>query len=455
MEKKEKKELIEHIADTLKEQSLPYNEGAWERFAQTRLGHKRPVVSWAYVAGAAAIVLLGLGLFLRYDDAAEGGQIVQHRDSIGTTGGLPVEQGETRLVDVQDVDSDKNGAPEELRRHASAPEKVRGLPIAPFKEQQKRDLLALADRQIPNTREENSGLTPDVRAGAPLGHEAEGAVKDKLGEERQALAAKAARQDETTENLAARNDEKDIMQLFEQDKDKELELKGGKDKQPSTRKWGFGVAVAPLMTAESVNVGGGFMLAYQLTDKLSVGSGLSLVDLNVATDRVNPNAQFVMDAAYSSTNGTTPMNSISVAGSRELSSVSANVLGLDIPLDLKYELTKSFYIGAGVSLFTALNETRMNNYTTRLDNSLMVGNQGFASNRAPEIMAVRSSEHTSEAPIKNGGYSTFLNLSVGQKVPLSSYMGLSVEPFYKLPMGNIANQDMNFNYGGIRIIASF
>src|SRR5690554_6841988 len=59
------KDITEHIAKMLKEHSLPYENGAWERFKDFEATKKRKLVLWPYFSGAAAaIVLLAMSLFL-------------------------------------------------------------------------------------------------------------------------------------------------------------------------------------------------------------------------------------------------------------------------------------------------------------------------------------------------------------------------------------------------------
>ncbi len=130
-------------------------------------------------------------------------------------------------------------------------------------------------------------------------------------------------------------------------------------------------------------------------------------------------------------------------------------MGLDIPIDFKYQVTKQFYASAGVSLFTVLNEQRTNNYiTSSPTNRSLQTSEGFVYNQ-PEFQTQKVSEKSTDTPLQGNSYSGFLNFSVGRKMPISSKVGISVEPFIKQPIGKLSNENLNLRYGGVRIITSF
>src|SRR5690606_35951257 len=53
-------------------------------------------------------------------------------------------------------------------------------------------------------------------------------------------------------------------------------------------RWDLGVMVAPSLTSEKVNLGGGLTVAYRISDKFSIGSGVSIAQLGVGE---NPDYQ--------------------------------------------------------------------------------------------------------------------------------------------------------------------
>src|SRR5690606_36878950 len=128
----------------------------------------------------------------------------------------------------------------------------------------------------------------------------------------------------------------------------------------SSRRWNLGVVVAPSLTSEKVNVGGGLAVAYQLSDKFTVGSGVSIGRLGVGE---NPN----YDPRYGGSQYNGPPASPN-DGSGELAlakdpeqykrdvSVTSSVVALDIPLNLRYEVIRGFYTSVGVSYVAVLNE---------------------------------------------------------------------------------------------------
>ncbi|WP_028295823.1 hypothetical protein [Olivibacter sitiensis] len=465
MKSRQKKELIEHMVEQLRGHQLPYKEGAWERFAQ---GHgdspkaSKPVL-WRYAASVAAAILLGFGLFMWYDAPKEiDDQFVainspdkeKHADKGGNSLDKEEHASKGKGQD-QDAEGNRavNGDGIERGNNKKKAEKEQSLSAR---------LLAVNSPQR-HVVSENS-ISDELLEKKV--NDIEGGDIWSPNKEQLATADIAAKEDsnyvgskEEVENTladASVSGKSSLEMMLEKDSFQEDRSMVSVNKADKSRKWGFGVVVSPVMTEEKVNLGGGVTLAYQISDKLSVGSGLSVVDLNVANNSVNgSNSRQVLMNAAALEDSRLESKTMAVVGQKELTSISSNVIGLDIPIDFKYNLMRNLYVGAGASVFTVLRENRFNNYVSQFDNSQVVLAQGLAYNSVPEIRTVRTTESTAETPLKESGYSTFLNFSVGQKIPLSSRIGLSVEPFYKLPVGRINNQNMNFQYGGVRIVTSF
>lgn len=471
MKNNRKKDLIDYMAEELKAHSLPYKEGAWEQFAlkhggEKPLSKKKLLDFWPYVTSVAAVVLLGLGLFLWQDKTLPENAYMH-----------------TKTFDKDNRTEDRDTNPEGAGRREgtgasrSTDEMAFGHP--PAMDGETVDGLYNKKRPVADNKRKNAGGHADPIINGELTEKsillhADGAlivVNEQLDAEPHKNGQQLAALADEPVNVAVTNVQDDALQdgvdletkslvaeksaierLLEKEPLNDQKDMASVKKMGKSKKWGFGVAVSPLMTEEQFNIGGGLTIAYQLTDKLSLGSGLSVVDLSVSNNQVvSGNTQVVMEAVMDKSSSMT----IAVAGNKQLSSISSNVLGLDIPIDFRYRLTKNFYLGAGASLFTVLRENRANNYVSQMDNSQLVVSRALATSSVPEIRTVRTSEATAETPLEDGGYSTFLNFSVGRRIPLSSRIGISVEPFYKLPVGKINNQNMNFNYGGMRIITSF
>src|SRR5690606_10566636 len=61
-------DIIKEMADRLREHSVPYKEGAWERFKEAERRKPRYLVLWPYLSAAAAI-LIAVILFLKPEES--------------------------------------------------------------------------------------------------------------------------------------------------------------------------------------------------------------------------------------------------------------------------------------------------------------------------------------------------------------------------------------------------
>src|SRR5690606_27405476 len=111
MEPDKNKDIAERVAEMLREHSLPYEEGAWERFKKYEAMKSRKLVLWPYLS-AAATILLAVTLFINKDDDQ-----VENDKQLAKT---EVASGVSELEDVRK--NDPADVPAE--RHVSSSEKT-------------------------------------------------------------------------------------------------------------------------------------------------------------------------------------------------------------------------------------------------------------------------------------------------------------------------------------------
>jgi|GEM_PF-485550 len=454
MKEKENKELIAHMVDVLREHSAPYKEGAWEGFVKKQpfAKHAGKTAMWYYLSGAAALIALGIALFLNQTS-------VQEAASVNPK--MAIEQSPTEKKDV----SHEQDHPGVSSDHFNLAQKEQT--------QKSRAEQHLAFRTVSSKGKED--VTPQIDvvkvAQSSVGIENQyAATKERTADAwqpKQDAATDAHGIDAQQEAPETKHSTEDaFMRMLKEDQSAIAANEAGKQVGNSTnlvaqnRKWNIGVVLAPSLTEERLNMGGGVSVAYRISKKLSVGSGVSLVDLGLrqtspSSSTTSGGALMSASPVVTSLNSKSPMLSAKAAETKELTAVNTQLLALDIPLDIKYQVTKQFYVSAGVSLFTVLNEDRTNHYLTTTPTSRTLQNtDGFAFTQ-PEFQVEHVSEEAPDAPYQGHSYSGFLNFSVGRTMPILKKVGLSVEPFVKIPIGSLSNQDMNLRYGGLRVITSF
>lgn len=249
------------------------------------------------------------------------------------------------------------------------------------------------------------------------------------------------------------------------------------DKAIHGNKWTLGLSVASMMTSsEELNLGGGISVVYQLSDRLFVRSGVSLARLGVSTPALGSKdpSNYVGYTDFSNGSGGSsgpqgpsgpnslaesiaPISPDAVPGhyTRMLSGASSNILTLDVPLDVKYFVSDKFYATVGVSFLGILNENRINHYIENINKPLFNGYSANGQDLQIAVKTLHVNEATRYQPLKGNGYTGYLNFSVGRQTRVSNKISLSIEPFFKLPVGKLMREEMNMTNGGIRIVTGF
>ena len=444
-EREENKELTQRIAETLRSHAEPYKEGAWERYVTAYGKPKRRVLWWPYWSAAAAL-LLAVGVFwhIRRPNAPDGMQpeIAQHDAStpqrvapeaieVPITGQGPGDEAlvpQTSLVQIQTSDG----------RHVEASEGERLLPA-----------VNLAEVRIDTVAAQYTAIQDATPRGAvALPDTAKGTETNPIP---QRLATTA--EEYTPEQPAERFPRNGLVD--QEPVNPTYAVATNKPESPMG-KWDLGLVVSPSLTSEQVNMGGGIAVAYRLSDKFSLGSGVSIGQLGVGQNR-----NYEPGVAYSdiqnSLNPNTGSNGFvaDARAYREETSVTSNVVTLDIPFDLRYEVAKGFYTSVGVSYVAVLDEQRTSHFVSGLNERTLEDKYAGDKDLAAAVEAVFSEEKIAAQPLKGKGYAGFVNFSIGRKIPLSSKLSIAVEPYFKLPIGRLSQADMDFTNGGIRIVTGF
>ncbi|MEH6306990.1 hypothetical protein RYH73_15185 [Olivibacter sp. CPCC 100613] len=447
MKEKDNKELIDRMADVLRGHSAPYREGAWERFAGLQKRARKVIPLW-YLGGAAAAVLLGVVFFV-------------NRNTIDK----PI---------TPSIDYTQNNKLEDHRRDTMSEQTAPAITEQNNRDrdkprQQNNDNL-LAQLSTDETEIKKDGPLTKVFNGEQL-RKTDNHTEQFKDRENEALSANRRVKEEQASDLpqeeqtpkAANKTTKDreealISMLSENNSSSnssERALMNHTD-YSGDKRWNVGVMFAPSLTDERFNMGGGVTVAYKISKKVSIGSGVSLVDLGFRQSSPGASSDGPMNSpASASLSDASPTLNAKSLETKELTSVNTNLLALDIPIDIKYQVSKQFYASAGISFFAVLNEDRTNNFLTRTPTNRTIQNtEGYAFSQ-PEFQINNVSEKAEETPLQGNGYSGFLNFSVGRKMPISRKVGIAVEPFFKIPIGSLSNQNMNLRYGGVRVITSF
>ncbi|MES2060928.1 MAG: hypothetical protein V4456_03355 [Bacteroidota bacterium] len=248
-------------------------------------------------------------------------------------------------------------------------------------------------------------------------------------------------------NSTAKKQPKTMADMFADEKLNQPAKKHNADKQ-NNKKVNFSIYAATYFnyaegSANQVNAGAGFTSDFRLSKNIKLSTGVALAQNSLSYNSSPPQSPsasgFVASApalrqqdALFATSAVLPM----------FKNYNASLVGLDIPINIKYELNpekSDAYISAGLSSGTFINES----YTYRY----VYGNGASSA-------ASSSEEQTTHNSFNNFYFGKTLNFSFGVGYPVGGNR-LIVEPFVKYPLGGLGAQDIRFGAGGINLKFSF
>lgn len=433
-------ELFAHIKDSLTEHEEAYVPGAWERFEKK----SKPKTPWLWFAGlssAAAVLLIGFALFYTADKGQNNNDLTQQvhhkpgQENAGPVTGIAEgpEPAKSAIENLNTtVTENKNLVEQRTNNNAPSNPIIVGLKhhiiVDPMK--------AAATEQSPVS------VTQGTFKPEPV------VLTDK-----KELTVAAVMKNETAKPIVLKKDSVETNKprsfqefLEEEVKSNRAVAAASKSSAKKNDKWEMGLMVAPSIgNAKKLNMGYGFSMDYALSNKVSISSGISYNEM-AATKNSGGSGVY-----YDSPNTMAAM----VSDTKSLKSVDANLVGIDIPLGIKYHLSKKFYTNVGVSAFAVLNQKQNNNY---LQGSVEYSANADVANSAG-FKAVFQQQTVSEAvpsgEIRGDKYLGFYNFSFGFKQPISGSKAFSVEPFMKLPMKEFTKENLYLIGTGVRLKFDF
>lgn len=417
-------EWVSRIAAQLREHKEPYSEGAWERFearGQVLPMKKRRLNPW--LSGVAAAILLLIGVYLWPENQVQELSKISNLD--------PQLPARTASVHIDPAQIDPGQTKEELVQPLQASQ----IDFVQQSVLSKPTIQYVALTTLSSGQSELSVRSADPSSAVLLALEQSSKGSNEAARIAALISLEASTLAETG-MVAPKNDERE-------------------------KRWDLGLVLAPSLTTEQLNLGGGLAVAYQINDRISIRSGVTVGQLGVNTDGV-PSQYKHMDAALATPPqgimGNKPNKDASLTPSyhtRFLNRQSSQLLGLDIPLDLKYAFNDKFYSSVGMSFFGVIEENRTHHYVDMINEpvSSTVGDGNKFTQYA--VRTIYVDEEANNHPLSGNGYAGFMNFSIGHKTQISNRLNLSIEPYFKLPVGRLAREDMNLTNGGIRIVTGF
>lgn len=218
----------------------------------------------------------------------------------------------------------------------------------------------------------------------------------------------------------------------------------------------LGVMVSPQASSNAtggMNLGAGVVSEFSLTRRLKLDVGVNYARQSMIPDRSSPNMPMEM---YSSANTVQKMDVQNIRTSINYigSVMQLNFASLDIPVNLKYRVmdrkNTGLFLITGLSSMVYLDQQATETFQTN----------SFFTNSAEGLSFAPSVQNFTSVYAPEGGRNSvdvggMLNLSVGYEYNLNDRMFISLEPFYKLPLGNLTFANQQFSIGGLNLRMNF
>ncbi|SMG17050.1 outer membrane beta-barrel protein [Sphingobacterium psychroaquaticum] len=443
MKDKNNKELIDVVREQLKAfEETPYKQGAWESYKATyeSAGKTRRLTSW-YWASAAAVVAMGIGLFISQRQTVDiPVQQVVHTDQRSTAS--PAERGLGNSSDAAtELPLMNTNESEELARVESgdAHNAAVSLPntFAQRAQIAVQQILSSITPETAATVQASQLAHTHIAVGRPVlrdVHDGDPQVADvDLG-----LGFALAQQD------ASSNFKKENQALALAPK-----------KMRILSKMELGAFLSPSTTDSKIDLGGGLILGYQLNDKLTLRTGASFNQYEVG---ILPSGMYGKEQVQNSPvvgQASKDMPYKTYATLPNINAVTGKVQTLDIPLELQYKMGKQFYTSVGVSYAAVLSQERFNHYQENADPLMFSSTSNTERPTNEDVKVVERKVQSVDNNVDPNGFAGFVNFSIGKKTNLSKALKLSIEPYVKIPVGQFKRADMNYTNGGIKVITTF
>jgi hypothetical protein len=428
--------LFAHIKESLTEHEEAYSPGAWERFEKK--DKKKPVWLWVTsLSSVAAVLLIGITLFYTGDKTQNNGQ-----QQVKNT------EPEPHTEATADVASIIRKAPtvrENLKTNIAENKSV----VTQATRSRVTNSPVMVSVQMPVNLSGNdlAGVQPKVSP-------AKGVIVNTdvvVTADKNDLSVVAEPSNGVAKVNASRKDSVKVNKTrsFQEFLDAEVKSNSAmaalKSSAKKVDKWEMGVMVAPSVgNTKKLNMGYGLSMGYALSNKVSISSGISYNEM-AATKSVGGGGG-AMDA---------PASMAMVSDTKSLKSVDANLVGIDIPLGIKYYVSKKFYTNVGISAFAVLNQKQQNNYVQG-SVEYVASPEQLNSTAFKAVFQERAvSEPVPSGEIREDKYLGFYNISFGFKQQVSGSKAFSVEPFMKLPMKEFTKENLYLIGTGLRLKFDF
>lgn len=460
-------DFLKHIKKTLLSHEEPYQEGAWERFAQKHQPEEKPakpvIPIWRWMAAAAAI-LTGLFFMIQYLTNSP-------KPLINPSQNIPIVSNKKTS---EPVDHNKSAINTEEEITTSFPDDKNTL-IAQHSEKD------FQKPEISNATISPANVEKEMTTETIVPNSEPETIKPSNENQRKPefWENKIVKADDANQE-ANRKNQSPVVRMT----DPALTVSTGHQ-----NKWQSSLYLSPTYSELGVSMGYGYSIGYAVNNRIKINSGIAYTQISASKNYDKPAASSsivtfgtaqkgAINAASAGASASViaasvepvspgtadgPKNQIleknfgDISMAPSLNYLEGRISGIDIPFGINYSISKKFYTEAGISGLFILKRGHTANYVenenlriTVFDNDKVVENK---------VVPITNNFSTSNVADPEGTHQSnfmgFYNISMGYKQKISRTNAVSLEPFVKIPMQNSNAQKLNYLGMGVRLKFDF
>lgn len=198
------------------------------------------------------------------------------------------------------------------------------------------------------------------------------------------------------------------------------------------------MAYMPMMNVNRSNaqlgMGGGLYTDWKFSDRFAFSTGILVAKnhLEYDTAELTPGVE-----------------------SEDLANMRADLLSLEIPLNLKFYVTNDLSVSAGISSSAFMEEDYNYTYEYQREVQVLTLQEDDGYRTVTKKVTVRESERESAGSFSTIDFAAFYTFSLGYQYGISERHTLSLEPYLKLPTGDLTSKKIKYSTGGLQLKISF
>ncbi|MDN3668561.1 outer membrane beta-barrel protein [Echinicola jeungdonensis] len=429
------KRLVEKIKDSFLSHEEPLEPREWERFSQAYFNkpvQKRRWVHWPFwVSGLAASLLLVL-VFWPF--------------------GERIEENVQTLTDSIIIKSKPFHGIEPLESPGIIQKEASGIsePKGPKTE-------AIKEKTYKIGREDHTGIVlgrdnKDDLLNVPF------VSASQFLQESDLFALRSNSQQKLTSHQEGETGSKGAMELDQaksmvdqwKNGDSKSEEKSGMENADNLKKFRLGLVLGPQAASNpesGMNLGGGIMSELSLSNRVKIDFGVTYAQQKLEPDNSNALPESMTLRAQNNAYTNNYMGS----------EYTLSYASLDIPINVKYKVLEksqsNLFLITGLSSMVYLDQNTVETYSVQ-SNFAQAAHVNGALLFEPSIQEYKT-KYSPESGQKKMDLGRMLNLSLGYEYQLSNGTFISLEPFYKIPLGDLTFANQQFSIGGMNLRVNF